>query len=154
MADKSASFSAAVSSNRNESMNASICSKAPKSRLYGKSASHNYRVSCAVNKKTDGENYMLTVAKKLQLSPGKHTKMYCNTTNVREKKPILQIKTDQLQKASLVFEKKKSELRHNKEISEGTTYSLNMALLEPDECNIPIADINLNLKPIVVFFDL
>lgn len=44
-------FAAGVSSNVNESLNATIASKAPKSRFYGTTASSDARLACAINKK-------------------------------------------------------------------------------------------------------
>ena len=51
---KSKGFSAGVSSNPNESFNASVASKAPKSQMYRTSSSYNFRVSFSVNHKNDG----------------------------------------------------------------------------------------------------
>ena len=81
-------FSAGVSSNANESLNATIVSKAPKSRTYGMSTSGNIRVACAVNKKNDGEAFIPNLAAKLNVSPGKNTQKYCNKIDEKSKKDI------------------------------------------------------------------
>lgn len=107
IANKSSSFCAAVSSNPNESINASICSKAPKSRIYGTSASYDFRVACAVNKKNDGEEYIVNLAKKLQLSPGKHTQNYCNLLDNREKKRYSRSTEPSFKRRRLFLKKKK-----------------------------------------------
>lgn len=51
LAQKASGFSAGVSSNPNESFNAMVASKRPKSKMYGMSNSYNIRVGLAVNKK-------------------------------------------------------------------------------------------------------
>ena len=51
LATKTDRFAAGVSSNANESLNIIIASKAPKSRFYGGSASYDYRLAFAINKK-------------------------------------------------------------------------------------------------------
>ena len=54
LASKCSQFVGGSSSNPNESLNAMIVIKAPKSRLYGKTASGDARVACAINKKNKG----------------------------------------------------------------------------------------------------
>ena len=51
LANKTILFSAAASSNPNESLSAMIVSKAPKSRLYGTSTAGDFRIACSINKK-------------------------------------------------------------------------------------------------------
>jgi hypothetical protein len=51
LANKTSQFAAGVSTNANESLNASIASFAPKTRMYGMSASGSQRIACAINKK-------------------------------------------------------------------------------------------------------
>jgi len=76
LASKSSQFVCGASSNANESSNAMIVSKAPKTRLYGKIASSDIRVACAVNKKNIGEQYCINLAERLNVSPGKHSIKY------------------------------------------------------------------------------
>ncbi|KAK0177086.1 hypothetical protein PV328_001165 [Microctonus aethiopoides] len=59
LAKKASDFSAGVSSNPNENFNCTVASKAPKSKMYGTSASYSFRVDFAVNKKNDGEKFIL-----------------------------------------------------------------------------------------------
>ena len=76
LASKSSLFVAGASRNANESLNAMIVSKAPKTRLYGKSAASDIRVASAVNKKNSEEKYCIDVATKLSSSPGRYSKKY------------------------------------------------------------------------------
>ena len=69
LASKTDKFVAGVSSNVNESLNTIIASKAPKSRLYGMSASGDYRVACAINKKNDGKRIHRYFSVKIILNP-------------------------------------------------------------------------------------
>ena len=76
LTSKSSLFVAGAASNANESLNAMIVSKAPKTKLYGKSAAGDIRVACAVNKKNSGKKYCIDVAKKLSISPVRYSKKY------------------------------------------------------------------------------
>lgn len=51
LALKTSQFVSGASSNPNESLNAMIVSKAPKTRLYSKSPARDGRVACAISKK-------------------------------------------------------------------------------------------------------
>ncbi|XP_046404737.1 uncharacterized protein LOC124170088 [Ischnura elegans] len=57
----------------NESFNAIVASKAPKSRHYGSSESNDYRVAAAVCHKNVCVGYVADVKKSLMLSPGSNT---------------------------------------------------------------------------------
>lgn len=79
-------FAAGASSNVNDSLNATIVSKAPKSRIYGMTPSGDFRVACAMNKKNEGEEYVVELAKTLNLSPGTYTKKQANKIDSFSKK--------------------------------------------------------------------
>lgn len=79
LANKCNRFVAGVSSNANESLNTIIASKVPKCRSYGTTASGDYRVACAINKKNDGESFVIELQKNLALPPGKYTEKFCTT---------------------------------------------------------------------------
>ncbi|XP_043285733.1 uncharacterized protein [Venturia canescens] len=61
LASKTDRFAAGVSSNVNESLNSTIASKAPKSRLYGTTSSGDARLACAISlakiKKDENSNF-------------------------------------------------------------------------------------------------
>lgn len=86
LANKTSAFAAETSSNPNESLNAMFTSKAPKSRLYGMSATGDFRVASAISKKNCGEQYLLTLYKNLSLSPGRDTEKYNCTNDANAKK--------------------------------------------------------------------
>ncbi|XP_043279374.1 uncharacterized protein [Venturia canescens] len=78
IAKKASGFSGGVSSNPNESFNATVASKAPKSRLYGTSQSYNTRVGLAVLKKNEGEKFIVQLLENCQVSPIKNLAEFCN----------------------------------------------------------------------------
>jgi len=57
LADNAEKYSTGASSNINESLNAIMASKAPKSRYYSMSASADFLFACAVGLKNIGEDY-------------------------------------------------------------------------------------------------
>ncbi|XP_026667340.1 uncharacterized protein LOC113464012 [Ceratina calcarata] len=154
LASKTDRFVAGVSSNANESLNAVIASKAPKSRLYGTSSSGDYRVACAVNKKNDGEEYVTQLAKKLSLSLGVHTETYGHTKDKKAQKRYQRSSTKDFKKRRLALRQVRTQLRHKKEFSEGPeTYQSDIGLLSndlPAVIHVP-EDV---LSPIPVYFDL
>lgn len=64
LASNAQKFSTCASSNANESLNATMASKAPKSRCYSMTASADFRFACAVGQKNLGESYTQIIAKK------------------------------------------------------------------------------------------
>ncbi|XP_043468802.1 uncharacterized protein LOC122502708 [Leptopilina heterotoma] len=154
MAKNANRFAAGVSSNPNESLNATIVSKAPKSRVYGMSTSSDVRVACSINKKNEGEKYVPDLLNKLNVSPGQHTKKYTDNVDEKNKKRYLKSQTRPFKKRRLFLKKQKTELRNKKELSEGTNYSPNIGLLTALDETIPLFNGKNNFKPIVIFFDL
>ncbi|KAK0174286.1 hypothetical protein PV327_011024 [Microctonus hyperodae] len=72
----STKFSVAASSQASESLNNIMAHKAPKNQCYSLCDSSDYRWASAVCTKNDGEQYLLTVTDKLNLSPRKNTKLF------------------------------------------------------------------------------
>ncbi|KAK0072633.1 hypothetical protein PV326_014274, partial [Microctonus aethiopoides] len=130
LAKKANGFSAGVSSNPNESFNCTVASKAPKSKMYGTSASYSFRVDFAVNKKNDGEKFIVELAKKSHCSPGKNTKKYCDLADSSSSRRYEKSITPKFKRRRLFLRQKKSELRHKNESSEGTTYQSNVTFLD------------------------
>ncbi|KAK0071999.1 hypothetical protein PV325_012047, partial [Microctonus aethiopoides] len=135
LAKKANGFSGGVSSNPNESFNCTVASKAPKSKMYGTSASYSFRVDFAVNKKNDGEKFIVELAKKSHCSPGKNTKKYCDLADSSSSRRYEKSITPKFKRRRLFLRQKKSELRHKNESSEGTTYQSNTGDLCRD-CDI------------------
>ncbi|XP_046587817.1 uncharacterized protein LOC124292970 [Neodiprion lecontei] len=111
---------AGVSSNVNESLNATIASKAPKMRFYGSTASSDARLACAINKKNSGEQYVHKMAEKLSLSPAKYTETYGLKVDLNASKRYLRSCSQEFKKRRLFLKAKKTDLQHKKERSEGS----------------------------------
>lgn len=129
LANNSDRFTACASSQSNESFNAIVASKAPKNRCYSLSESHDFRLACAVNQKNVGEKYIMNVAKKLQMSPGKNTKKYVKKVSQIHKKRSMKVKQRKFKQRRLFLKKQRTELRKKTESSEGITYQSNIGLL-------------------------
>lgn len=159
LAGNAQKFSSGASSNSNESLNATMMSKHPKSRCYSTTASADFRYACAVGQKNLGEKYTQEILEKISLSPGKHHSRHVS----RAQKALL--KRRQLIK-SVSYKKRRNELKrnraallHRKENIEGVTYESNCSLLsEPaieTEKQVTCPDfINDSDENPVVLFDL
>ena len=106
IASKYSQFVGGASSNPNENLNAIIVSKAPKSRLYGKTASGDARVACAINKKNKGEQYISELNKSLIFSPGRHTMKYNRKVDTISKKRYAQSLTRAIKLKRILCKKK------------------------------------------------
>ena len=103
-------YSAGASSNPNESFNSVIVNKAPKSRMYGMSASGDCRIVCAVLKKNDGATYISKVSEKLNMSPGKHTYKYHRSCEIKHKSRYRKSLTVTYKRRRLFLKQQKSNL--------------------------------------------
>ena len=70
------------SSQSNESLNNTIASKAPKSRCYGGSESHDFRMAAAVLQKNDGHGYIAAVVSQAKYSPSKNAATLAAQRNI------------------------------------------------------------------------
>lgn len=123
------SFSAGASSNVNKSLNASMASKAPKSRCYSLTASSDYRFAGTIAQKNEGEHYIENVLKSAATSPGKHRYRYAQRVQKTVIKRRHQILTPEYKKRRLALKKMRTALRHRRENREGITYQTNCTLL-------------------------
>ena len=124
-------FSVGVSTNINESLNASMASKAPKSKSLSTTAAADYRYACVVAQKNIGESYMQKVSTSLELSPGKHHTRFISRIEHLKKRRAVVIASRAFKQRRLDLKKYRTSLRHQKENAEGTTYKSNCALNEP-----------------------
>ena len=76
LANKSTEFFAGISTNANESLNDTIASFSPKSRLYSLTGSGSQRSAIAVKKKNEGQKFTIHMNCNLTISPRKNTVMY------------------------------------------------------------------------------
>ncbi|XP_046392289.1 uncharacterized protein LOC124160481 [Ischnura elegans] len=112
----------------NESFNAIVASKAPKSRHYGSSESNDYRVAAVVCQKNVGVGYVADVKKSLMLSPGSNTNKHRQwlarmRMAVIEKKKSLGFKRRRLFKSL-----KLGAIVKSREAREGETYRSGMGM--------------------------
>lgn len=140
-------YSTGTSSNINESLkNATMASKAPKSRCYSKSASADFRFACAVGQKNMGEGYTQWILKKLCKSPGKHHSRHVLASQKTLQRRRQLMKTSAYKKRRMHLKKLRVALRHKKENVEGITYQSNVDLLnelaEEDKSDLEEEDNN------------
>lgn len=154
LAENTNKFSSGVSSIANESLSTMIVRKAPKSRIYEMSPSGDIRVAASINKRNCGEKHLNDLTQKLNMSPRIHMKRYVYKADENSKKRYLRSLEPSFKGRRLLLKKNKTELRNKKEGIEGTTYATYCGLLERLPVSLPIADIDKNLLPIVVLFDL
>ena len=90
------------SSQGNESLNNTIASKAPKSRCYGGSESHNFRTAAAVLQ-NEGHGYVAAVASQARYSPSKNAATLAAQRNKKEcaRKIVASSKAGKLQRRKL-----------------------------------------------------
>lgn len=130
------SFSTGAFSNSNESLNATMASKAPKRLCFSQSSSADFRFVCAVGQKNIGEGYTQEIAKVLQLSPGKHHSRHVAAVQKTVEQRRKLIATAAYKKRRMELKKLRASLRHRREENEGITYKTNYSLLtEPAVIN-------------------
>ncbi|XP_011883888.1 PREDICTED: uncharacterized protein LOC105571031, partial [Vollenhovia emeryi] len=161
LADNAEKYSTGASSNVNESLNATMASKAPKSRCttHGTSASADFRFACAVGQKNIGECYTQEIAKTVNLSPGRHHSQHVSKVQKTAIKRRALI-TSAFKKRRMALKKLRTALRYRKENSEGVTYESNCALLsEPTvelekHYEIDVEEEDINDENAIILLDL
>jgi DNA polymerase III epsilon subunit-like protein len=146
------------STQANESFNAIVATKAPKSRFYGGSDSLDFRVACAVSQTNFGASYIVPVNKKLGLSPGSQTQKFRGKYDqLREK--------SKARKGILAFKKRRMELANKRannsyvcESKEGKSYESNMGLRPENNSSVKVLPLHVLSVPetddiAFVFFD-
>ncbi|CAD6229694.1 GSCOCG00012126001-RA-CDS, partial [Cotesia congregata] len=130
LADNAQKFSNGASSNANESLNAMMASKAPKSRCYSRTASADYRFACAIGQKNVGEGYVKKIAQKINLTSSNHlTRHISSRERILSQRRAL-IKTHAYKKRRMQLKKFRSMLRHRKENQEEDTCEYLIILLD------------------------
>ncbi|XP_074111470.1 uncharacterized protein LOC141535445 [Cotesia typhae] len=153
LALKTSQFVSGASSNPNESLNAMIVSKAPKTRLYSKSPVGDGRVACAISKKNVGEKYVNDLTKNLKMSSGIYRDKFCNDVDLFNEKKYANSLTRAAKSRRVALKKNKTVLKKRHEAKEGTTYESNIGLRDFIHESIPIVTIKDCKAPIIVFFD-
>ena len=122
-------FSVGVSSNVNASLNASVASKAPKSKCLSKTASSDIGFTCVVSEKNIGPSYKLECNKSKSFSPGRHHSRFVSRIDkIKTKRKLFQA-TKEYKSRRMQLKKYRAALRHQRERTEGVTYESNCTLL-------------------------
>lgn len=154
LGDKADEFSSGASTNPNESINASIVSKAPKSRSYGTSTSAEARVAFAVLQRNEGEAHLCTLNSRMNCSPGKHTDTYGNKYDLKSRKRQISSQSTEFKKRRLFLKSNKMELKRKTELREGSTYETDSQLMKNLDEFLSIAEFSEKTEPLIVLFDL
>ena len=118
------------SSQRNESLNNTIVSKAPKIRHYGGRASNDYCVTAAVSQKNIGYNYVPWVLQELNVSPGKFSTMHANRVNKIMDRNRQQSRLPSQKRQRLIRHSLRTSQQMELETREGTSYETGIAYTE------------------------
>lgn len=121
-------FSIAASSQANESFNNIMAHKAPKNICYSTSESSSYRLASAVCTKNEGDSYVADVRKRLQLTPGRYTKIHAENSDKRRNLRALDAKLPATKKRRIAAVQNRDILRKNNENLEGVQYEPNFGL--------------------------
>ena len=132
-AENSAKLCHAVDSQKSESFNAMVTSKAPKTRHYGSSESYDYRVSAAVCQKNHGHNYVSEVLQRLELSPGNECKKQMQAEDNELARKMKQRKEKKWKKRRRELKTLRSSAQKAHEVREGTTYQTGAGYLPIDD---------------------
>ncbi len=126
-----------ANSQRNESLNSVVGSKAPKIRFYGGSESNDYRVACAVGQTNIGHTYINRTLEAMGIEPGR---IYVDHNLQLDKKK----NDDNLRKKTIKFKRRRNQLHsrmlsHNnqKQQEEGKTYESNVGLTLDKTSTLP-----------------
>ena len=126
-----------ANSQRNESLNSVVGSKAPKIRFYGGSESNDYRVACAVAQTNIGHTYINQTLEAMGVEPGR----ICVDHNLQLDKKK---NDDNIRKKTIEFKRRRNQLhsrrlsRNNKkEQQEGKTYESNVGLTLDKTSTLP-----------------
>ncbi|XP_063991234.1 uncharacterized protein LOC135169826 isoform X5 [Diachasmimorpha longicaudata] len=160
LAKNAGKYAHAVSSQANESLNASITRKAPKNLTYSLTRSMDFRVGAAVAEKNEGESYLLQVFEKMDLTIDENLRQHVQRVEGRASQIADRASTVEFKGNRLELKKNRAALRHRNEGSEGLTYQSQMGLIstpvineQPMPNNETVADLA-NDEFQVVFFDL
>ncbi|XP_058806469.1 uncharacterized protein LOC131672927 [Phymastichus coffea] len=161
LVDDEYKFVSAASSQANESLNHSMCSKAPKGNSYSTSESCDYRFSVTKAQKNIGKKYLVKSMDTLDMIVNKQ-KLEKHAEDYEKKVMRIRNKSSrpEFKKQRLENKIKKSQLRNRKERSDDYTYKSEMNLIDKKQPKcITVLDLNTpykfdNPNLAVIFFDL
>lgn len=137
LAKNAGKYAHAASSQANESLNAAIARKAPKSHCYSLSESMDYRVAAAVAEKNEGESYMIQVFQRLNLSVDENLRQHVDRGELKASQNADRASSIKSKANRIELKKKRSALRHRNERSEGVMYQSQMSLITTPVINQP-----------------
>ena len=130
-------LSPAANSQRNESFNSVVGSKAPKIRYYGGSESNDFWVACAVAQTNVGYGYVCRTLEALGIDPGLNCSKYSSEMDKKKENASKR-------KQSIEFKQRRNEIHNQrikttarKEKQEGPTYQSNVGL-NLDQSALPV----------------
>ena len=127
------------SSQRNESLHNIIANKAPKSRHYGGSKSHDFRTVAAVPQKNEGHGYAAADVSQARYSPGKKPVTFATKHDKESaRKIVASTKAGKLQHRKLRLSRNNAQ--ETSELREGTTYG--------SACTLETGNENIDTEPI------
>lgn len=121
---KAEKISPGGSSQRNESFNHMVVTRAPKSRFYGSTPALSYRVAAAALQKNEGADHMTEVNRRAGLSPGKVTQKYRQMMQLKREKKAERQQTMEFKRRRLFL--KNSNNSTTQQRKEGLTYMSGM----------------------------
>ena len=121
------------SSQPNESLNNTVCSKAPKAQHYSSSESNDFRVACAVAQKNLGYQYVHQSLSSVGLSPGQHCQNYAAKMEKKTAARQKMSNTKQYKARRNLLKTMRKAENKSASVREGTTYSSSCALVDLTE---------------------
>lgn len=128
-------FISAASSQANESLNRSMCSKAPKNICYSLSNSCNYRFAATCAQKNVGQDYRQDCLTKVGISWSENLKNHSTKTNKTLKRKREYIKDPKNKKRRLDKKADRGQLKYLQSKKEGNMYKSNMVLFDNFSAN-------------------
>lgn len=134
----------AGSSQRNESVNSVIGSKAPKIYHYGGSESSDYRTAAGVAQFNDGYSYVVEAAQDMGVSDNLVTNHYAARMDKKRENDRERKSTKAFKRSRRKAKKKKQQKTRNLEKNEGITYETGIGLTQSEEHKYEITNGVLN----------
>lgn len=119
-------YAAAASSQANESSNNSMASHAPKRVSYSTSESADFRFACTIAEKNLGTEYLKRSLDLLNVNSSENLDHFIIKTDSKKIRRREKASEPETKKKRLDLKAKRTQLRYQNEISEGTMYESNM----------------------------
>ena len=134
----------AGSSQRNESVNSSIGSKAPKIRHYGGSQSSDFRTAAGIAQFNKGNRYLTLATEKMGLAQTHITEQNTDKIDKKRKRDGERKSTKEFKKARRNSRKKKNQKTNSAEKRESATYETGIGWQQSDKEKAAITNATMN----------